>query len=201
MTMVYQLDIIILRWLNSWTGASIFFDWAIIFRATYLFYALVAALLLFTGLTFLPRFRAYRRKNFELVIFALISAIIARFGVTELIRFFYNRPRPFEALEGVHQLVNQAGGGSFPSGHAAFSFALAAAVAFYYPKTSVLFFLAAFSMGMGRIAAGVHWPSDILGGAIVGVLTALALQYILKKKILLKFHFNRIHFNRIKTPM
>lgn len=176
-----EFDILLLKRFNSWTGVSSFFDWVIVFLATYLLYVVIAALLLFAALTFLSRFREYRRKNLELVIFAFVSAFIARFGVTELIRFFYNRPRPFEALDGVRQLVDHVGGGSFPSGHAAFTFALATAAAFYYPKTSILFFLAVFSIGIGRIAAGIHWPSDILGGAIIGIVMAWFL-YFLKNK-------------------
>jgi len=116
-----------------------------------------------------------------MVIFAFASAAVARLGVAEIIRFFYNRPRPFETLEGARQLIEHSGGGSFPSGHASLSFAVAAAVYFYYPKTSILFFFAALSIGVGRVAAGLHWPSDILGGAAVGILSAWLLEFLFKK--------------------
>src|SRR3989338_4995123 len=178
-----NLDVEFFRWLNSWAGASAFFDWAIIFRAVYLWYLIMFAVLLFPGLAILPRFRRYLSKNLELFIFTFISASIARFIITESIRRIYDRPRPFIVLTGVNQLVdnvhqifNNISTSSFPSGHASLAFAVAMSIYFYYPKISILFFLAAFSIGMGRVAAGVHWPSDILGGALVGILTSLILH-------------------------
>jgi undecaprenyl-diphosphatase len=176
-----NLDLAVFKWLNSWAGISPFFDWAIRFRAVYLWCVVLVVLALFVLATFFPKFKEYRKKNLELFTWALVSAFGARFVITELIRFFYNRPRPFEILEGVRQLVEHSGGGAFPSGHASLAFALATTVSFYYPKTSILFFLAALSIGVGRVAAGVHWPSDILGGAAVGILTSLLVNFIIKK--------------------
>ncbi len=70
---------------------------------------------------------------------------------------------------------------SFPSGHAAFFFALSTAVYFYNKKWGVFFFIASSLLSIGRIMGGVHYPSDILGGAIIGVLCAyLVRRYILK---------------------
>lgn len=176
------LDEIIFRWLNSWAGVRPLWDSLIVFRAVYLWYIIMAAVAFFVVVTFFSKFREYRRRNIELFILTFVSAFTARFMVTELVRIFYNRPRPFEILENVRQLVDHAVGDSFPSGHASLAFAVATTVSFHYPKTSILFFAAAFSIGFGRVAAGVHWPSDILGGAIVGVGTAwffrlLFLQY------------------------
>ncbi|MDP3727351.1 MAG: phosphatase PAP2 family protein, partial [bacterium] len=67
------------------------------------------------------------------------------------------------------------------SGHAAFFFALAAVVGRYYPKTSVLFYAAAFSLAVSRVVAGIHWPSDILGGAVVGIAVGLLTHSIYRK--------------------
>ena len=175
------IDLTIFRWLNSWVGISPFFDWAIVFRATYLWYLVMTAVAVFVAATVFSRFRRYRKQNADLFIFAFISAFTARYVITEIIRLFYNRARPFEVLDGVHKLVNHNGGGSFPSGHASLAFAVASAVAFYYPKTSILFFAAALSIGVGRVAAGVHWPSDILGGAIVGIGTAWLIHFLRKR--------------------
>ena len=177
--MVQSFDFTLFRWFNSWAGISPFFDWAIRFRAEYLIYVVAGAVLLFYIATFFPKFREYRAQNGHLVLFAFASALIARFGVVELIRLFYNRPRPFEALEGVTKLIPHSVGFAFPSGHATFAFALAAAVAYYYPKTSILFFLAALAISVSRVAAGLHWPSDIMGGVIVGIGTAIILKYII----------------------
>ena len=178
--MMYSLDLVVFRYLNSWVGVSPFFDWAIRFRAIYLWYLVIAAVLLFVAIPFVfPRARSARARNLRLLRDAAVAAFVGRYVITELIRFSYSRPRPFEVLTDAHQIIAHTTGGSFPSGHAALSFAIAAAVSFYYPKTSIFFFLAAFSIGVSRVAAGIHWPSDIFGGAVVGIATSIAVQKLL----------------------
>lgn len=176
------IDIAVFRWLNSWAGASPFSDGAIMFHATYLWYVVIGAVasIAFVPLIF-PRARAARARNLQLAANAGAAAIASRFIITELTRFFYSRSRPFEVLSDVIRLVPHAAGGSFPSGHAAASFAVAAAVAFYYPKAGIFFYLAAIGIGIGRVAAGVHWPSDILGGASAGVAAAIFVQVVLRR--------------------
>ncbi len=181
--MIYSFDLMVFRYLNSWAGISPFFDWAIRFRAVYLLWAMIAAALLFVLVPLIPKYHRWQKQNMRMVMLVLFSALVARFAVTELIRLAYPRPRPFEVLTDVTQLVPHAGGSAFPSGHAALAFAIATAVSFYYPKISILFFLAALSIGIGRVATGVHWPSDIVGGAAVGIATAFAIQFFLKVKI------------------
>lgn len=170
-----SFDVSIFRWLNSWAGINSFYDWAIIFRAEYLAWIVGIGILLFLV------FGRDKKLELWMLIQAFVSGITARFVFTEIIRHFYDRPRPFEVLDNIYRLIQHSPGGSFPSGHAAFFFALAMAVAYYYPKTSILFFLAALSIGMGRVAAGLHWPSDILGGAVVGILSAMFLRWTFLK--------------------
>lgn len=179
--MLYQYDLALLRWANSWVFWKPWADTLTVFRVEWLPWWVVAGLLAFGALAFLPRFSRFRRKNWEMVFAALSAGLIARFGVTELIRAFYNRPRPFEILADLKQLVFHDGGGAFPSGHAAFFFAIAAVVSRYYPKTSILFFLAALNLSAARVQAGVHWPSDILGGAAIGIAVGLTTYWLAKK--------------------
>ena len=67
------------------------------------------------------------------------------------------------------------GSGSFPSGHATIAFACATVIAWASPKLAVPAFLLAAAIAFSRVYAGVHWPLDVLGGAILGVLLATAL--------------------------
>lgn len=181
-----QLDLVLFQWLNSWAGVRPLWDTLIIFRAVYLWYIMMLGVMLFVAVSLIPRFRVFLKVNIELLFLALVSAFTARFLVAELIRFFYYRPRPYLVLENVRVLQHQlfggmADNGSFPSGHASLAFAVATTVAFYYPKTSLLFFAAALSIGLGRVSAGVHWPSDILGGAILGIGTAWATHLVFNR--------------------
>ena len=183
---VYLLDQQIFRWLNGWVFWHEWTDAAIIFRAVFLGWWMLAGLAAFGALALLPIFRHLLRRNWEMVGVSLAGALIARFGLVEAVRYFYNRPRPFEILPDINQLIFRDSGGSFPSGHAAFYFALAAGVSRYYPKTSLLFYGAALSLSINRVAAGLHWPSDIVGGAIIGIavglLTHAAYQKLRKPK-------------------
>ena len=172
-----NIDTTLLYWLNSWAGTSRFWDWTILFRAAYLWYIVLGALGLMVAIGLVKFF--FRALGFAVQ--AALSAVVARLVIVEGIRFLYERPRPFAALEGVRKLVENTSSGSFPSGHAALAFAVATSVAYYYPKTSILFFIAALSIGLGRVAAGVHWPSDIIAGAAVGVVSAWLVRQFLRR--------------------
>jgi len=104
---------------------------------------------------------------------------VARFGVTELIRFFYHRLRPFVTYQ-AHQLLS-GNEWSFPSGHSAFFFAMATAIYLYNKKWGIGFFLAAILMNISRVIAGVHYPSDIIGGAIIGIIVAYVVFYFAER--------------------
>ncbi len=89
------------------------------------------------------------------------------------------RPRPCHGLNGspivsgIHLLVPCGSGYSFPSSHAVNNFAVAGFLSYYYRKWSWVAFSFASLVGFSRIAVGVHYPSDVIGGAIVGLACAL----------------------------
>lgn len=168
------LDIQLLHFLNSIGGQSGLLDWFIIFLASYLAYILPAVLL---GLVFFSQY--LKRQKWELLLVVAISSLIARFGVTELIRYFYHRPRPFLTLP-THQLLTETSW-SFPSGHATFFFAFSTAVYLYNKKWGVGFFIATILMTVSRVIAGIHYPSDILGGAVIGMLVAYAFFHLVRR--------------------
>jgi undecaprenyl-diphosphatase len=184
---IQQFDTEVLRWANAWVFWRPLADPFIIFRVEFLPWWVIVGLLAFGFATLpplstvFPSFRPLRRRNWEMVIVALIAGAIARFGVVGLIRAFYNRPRPFEVLPDLHQLLTHTPDGSFPSGHAAFFFAIAAVVGRYYPKTRVLFYATALSLSFSRVVTGLHWPSDIVGGAIIGIGAGFAAYWLTKK--------------------
>ena len=168
------LDINFFYFFNNLAEQSRIFDLLVIFLAGYFRYLLIVIFIMFLF------FSGYAKPD-KLRIFwvTVISIIVARLGVTELIRFFYHRPRPFVTYQ-VHQLISE-NGWSFPSGHSAFFFAMATAIYLYNKKWGVGFFLAAILMNISRIIAGVHYPSDILGGAIIGMAVAYIVFYFTKR--------------------
>ncbi|KKW43592.1 MAG: PAP2 family protein [Parcubacteria group bacterium GW2011_GWB1_57_6] len=168
------LDIQTLHFLNGLAGRSPLLDELIVFCASYLAYIMIAA---FLGFLFLSRYS--RREKLEIFFVTAVSSIVTRFGVVEIIRFFYHRPRPF-SMQPVHQLLTDTAW-SFPSGHAAFFFAMATAVGFYNRKWGIILFVAATLVTVSRVIAGIHYPSDILAGALLGIAVAYAVRFFARK--------------------
>lgn len=170
------LDVQLAVFLNSIAGQSSLLDGVIVFFASYLAYVLPPVLL---ALVFLSQYS--KREKWALLFVVAISSIIARAGITELIRYFYHRPRPFVDLS-VHQLLTDTAW-SFPSGHATFFFAFSTAVYLYNEKWGIGFFIATILITVSRVIAGIHYPLDILGGAVIGILVAYA-TFCLSRKFM-----------------
>jgi len=79
------------------------------------------------------------------------------------------RPRPFSVLEGVRPLI-EVQGFSFPSGHATMTFMIAYVISVYFRKYSFAAYGIALLVCFSRIYEGVHYPADVLGGAILGTI-------------------------------
>lgn len=162
--------------INNLADQSAWGNALIIFCAEYAAYLLPLTLIVLVATSRMPRVR-----HVSLVSVALLSAALSRGVLTPLIRFFYYHPRPFDVYS-VHQLIPESGA-SFPSGHAMFFFALAAAVYFYNKQWGVWFFLATLLMCVARVAAGVHFPSDILGGMVLGSAVAYVTHRYLRQSV------------------
>ena len=170
------MDFSIFHFINGLAGKFRLLDWLGIFLAEYFGYFLV---LLF--LILLLKEKNWRSRIYFFSLTAL-SLILSRGIITEFIRFIFPRQRPFEVL-GIQPLISHPAGGSLPSGHAAFYFALALAV-FYMSasggrKWGWRFLIAALIMGIARIFVGVHWPLDIVVGAAVGLGSAFVVRRLL----------------------
>src|SRR5205823_9012510 len=96
------------------------------------------------------------------------------------LRSAIDRPRPPVVYPEPKPLVHVPHGGSFPSGHAATSFACATILALAAPRYGGAFFVLAAAIAWSRVYNGVHYPLDVLGGAVLGVLVAIALRWLLK---------------------
>jgi undecaprenyl-diphosphatase len=71
--------------------------------------------------------------------------------------------------------------GSFPSGHALFYFALSYVIYAYNKKLGTAFYIFSLLIVFSRVYVGIHWPADILAGAIIGTLVAWGTVKLAKK--------------------
>jgi undecaprenyl-diphosphatase len=174
MAYLHWIDQRLFQTLNSIAGLSSASDAVILFFAEYFSFFLIA---LFFLLLYFSH-HAWQEK-LHILFVAFISSLIARFGITELIRFFYHRPRPYLVLS-AHALILETTY-SFPSGHATFFFAMAAAIYLYNKKWGMWFFISTVMISISRVIAGVHYPSDIIGGMIIGIAVGYSIFYIAKQ--------------------
>jgi membrane-associated phospholipid phosphatase len=91
-------------------------------------------------------------------------------GLNYVVKLLVKRPRP--VLEGLPPLGGAPSSLSFPSAHATSSFAVAAAMTRVDPLGGLAFILA-FALALGRPYLGMHYPSDVLAGALLGVVLGL----------------------------
>jgi undecaprenyl-diphosphatase len=149
-----------MRWASEWWSSS-FLDHTLPWL-TYLgsHYAVILFIILSWIIT-------KQRKVFRhlVLLYAIQSAVI--YGLKYLIR----RPRPLLFLDMASELSRGTGeilDPSFPSAHATFSFMMATLLALWSPRYRVIFFVVAGFIGWTRIYLGLHYPTDVIAGAILG---------------------------------
>jgi membrane-associated phospholipid phosphatase len=97
-----------------------------------------------------------------------VSIIVAS-GISTVMKFAFNRERPYVTYPFIEKMTS-GGSPSFPSGHTSDAFATATSLSIAFPKWYVITpsFLWASGVGYSRMHLGVHYPSDVLVGALVG---------------------------------
>jgi membrane-associated phospholipid phosphatase len=111
----------------------------------------------------------------------LLGAAILTVGM----KYSFNRPRPFVTYPDLVTKNSGAGSPSFPSGHTSMAFALATSLSLEYPKWYVIApsFLWAGAVGYSRMELGVHYPSDVLVGALIGMGSSFLVWKIDKRRM------------------
>jgi undecaprenyl-diphosphatase len=149
-----------MKWANGW-WSSPFLDWVIPWL-TYLgsHFAVVLFIILSWVLT-----KKRRVLGYLLFLYAIQSSVV--YGL----KFLVKRERPLFFLEMASKLSKGPGeilDPSFPSAHAAYSFMMATLLANRFPQYRVVFFIVAGFVGWSRIYLGLHYPTDVIAGALIG---------------------------------
>lgn len=166
------MNIVLFNWIHNFSGRSVILDVLAIFFAEWLPYLLVLGFLL------LVLYQPASRRKLYLFAEGALAIILARGIITTTIHFFYYHARPFVAY-GISPLISESGS-SFPSAHAAWFFALAMTVWYTNRKWGTWYFILATLMGIARVYAGVHWPYDIIAGAIIGIASGVFVHWLLQ---------------------
>ncbi|MDR7563868.1 MAG: phosphatase PAP2 family protein [Armatimonadota bacterium] len=160
-----NVDVEILRLLNSLASRALWWDRAVTALAAY------GPLLLAVALVARSHpWTPHARGRAQIVHAA--AALLLGLALAQLIRHVYFRPRPFSTVPGLHVLLGKPSEASFPSQHAVASAALAYFVGEGSPAWTAVAWALVTLAGVARVYAAVHYPSDVLGGIALGMISA-----------------------------
>lgn len=129
------------------------------------------------------------------ILFAIFFAVgLGDYINSSIIKEIVGRLRPCATLTDIHILVSCGPGKSFMSSHAVNNFAMAYVLSFYFKGNTWIFYTLATMVAYSRVAVGVHYPLDVLCGALLGTafgfisikITIWIGDYFTKKKVKIK---------------
>ncbi len=150
-------------------------DSVIIFTAEYLGFFPFMGIIFY----FLYENKEFNWRKASYIFFIMLGTGAVAWIIAHLVKDVFQTLRPFVALPSVEPLFLYDGY-AFPSGHTTFFMAITTVLLFYHKAVGV--FLAFFTIiiGIARIMSGVHWPIDIIGGLLLGLVIGVGMQKIFK---------------------
>ena len=171
--MAQNWDIDVVHKVNGWNGKFIH-DFSSVVSKTEPYVAF--------GVPVVMAVVGFARHDKELQKNALFvgTSVAGSFAISYGLKYIVNRDRPYVAYPDRVTPHSLEGAPSFPSGHTASAFALATSLSMTYPKWYVIApsALWACSVGVSRLYEGVHYPSDVIAGAAIGVGTTFLSVYL-----------------------
>lgn len=109
----------------------------------------------------------------ELFLYTGLLAYALELPLFVLLKRLFKRQRPCDVLQQLRVKITPHDKFSLPSGHTAAAFLMATLLSHYYPSVAVLAYVWASLIGLSRVLLGVHYPGDILAGALLGISISL----------------------------
>ncbi len=128
-----------------------------------------------TGL--ITKDKELRWKSYEHLSSTAVAGVI-----TTVLKLSIDRARPFKTYPNDIVKYTKAGSHSFPSGHTSMAFATATSISLIYPKWYIIApaFIWASGVGYSRMYLGVHYPTDVVAGALIGSASSIGTHYLFK---------------------
>ena len=162
-----NLDLYLFNSINHFAGKWKILDKIAIFCAEYLIYLMIVFLFVL----------CFLQKNLMLFFYCLASGLLALL-ITRIIYLFFKEDRPVK-LKNAKILIPIPGNPSFPSSHASFVFGLSFLLFYHSLELAVVFIACSCIVGLARVFCGIHWLSDIFGGAAAGLASAIIINCLL----------------------
>lgn len=193
MDFLYQIDVLVFRFINGTLSNGAFdklFPFITELKNWYIAYLILFLLMIIKG------GKLGRIAAVALVFLVAVSDQIS----SSLLKNLFERIRPCNVLDNVNILVTCTESFSFPSSHAVNNFAAALFFSMIFPKYKIWFYTVASLQAFSRPYVGVHYPSDVIGGALIGAalgyifgwLTLKINSYFSQKKTIITDKYQRI---------
>ncbi|MBO9129463.1 undecaprenyl-diphosphatase [Bacillus sp. 165] len=151
----------IFQWINGWSGHFSYLDRGMIFITNSVPYAAIVIMLF---LWFVGN-RDKRAEKQYIAIYAVFSCLLG-LSVNAILHLVYYHPRPF-VVHHVHQLIPHSADSSFVSDHAVLVFSMAWTMLLRNDSWKYPVLIWAVIVGISRVFVGVHYPVDVIGGALI----------------------------------
>lgn len=119
--------------------------------------------------------KSYKSVSLKILLSLCLTTLVGEVSIKRIV----GRLRPSQVISKEDLLIKKPTSYSFPSGHTASSFGVAIILSEEFPYLSVLFFFLACLIGISRVYLKVHYPTDVIFGAIVGTICGTATEMIL----------------------
>jgi undecaprenyl-diphosphatase len=122
-----------------------------------------------------------KRRGLVIAIVAIVGLALADIISADILKKLFCRPRPCHTFPDLRTIAGCGGKYGFPSNHASNSVVIAFILTRFYKKLNPFLWTLAVLVCISRMYLGKHYPSDLLGGAILGTLLGFGLVYLVRK--------------------